>query len=156
MVNGNDYLEKSPPWKYWFAISFLIWSIFVMLATVINAIVVLLIIIYKKIRGKLYTFQYLSKHIIPSLATLVLILGFILIASQEVYYMGKQTFSNFSLFISTWLFAILSLISLVNAIKGLNKPVKRFLKVYCMVIACTYVGLSFFLWYWGIIGLKLW
>lgn len=156
MVNGRDYLEELSPWKYWLTIVFLIWSILVMLSTVIYAFFWVPVYVYKTVSKQQQTIQWLIVRILPFTATIVLIAGIILIANQELYYLGKLTFASISFFISTWLFAILSIVSFIIASMCLKRPVRKILRVYHMITACTYVGIALFLWYWGIIGLKLW
>jgi hypothetical protein len=38
----------------------------------------------------------------------------------------------------------------------LKHPARKAFKIYNLVAAGTYVSLAIFLWYWGVIGLKLW
>jgi CubicO group peptidase (beta-lactamase class C family) len=156
MVWGRDYLEEQSPLNYWLTVIFLLWTFLVMLATGIYAFFWVLVYVFKKIGRKQQTVQCMSVRILPFAATLVLVAGTILIANQELYYLGKLTFANVSFFISTWLFALLSIISFIIAIRCLKKPAGKIFKVYHMVVSCTYLGMTFFLWYWGVIGLKLW
>lgn len=156
MVWGRDYLEKQSSWKYWPTIVFVVWTVLVMLSAVIYAFFWVLVYLFKKVAKKQQTVQCMSIRIYPFIATLVLAAGTVLIANQEMYYLGKLTFANVSFFISTWLFAFLSIVSFISAIKCLKQPAGKIFRVYHMVTACTYVSMTLFLWYWGVIGLKLW
>jgi CubicO group peptidase (beta-lactamase class C family) len=156
MVNGRDYLEEQSTWKYWLTIVFIIWTVLVMLSTVIYTFFWVPVYVYKKVSKKQQTIQCISVRTFPFTGTLVLIIGIILIANQDLFYLGKLTFVNVSFFISTWLFALLSIVSLISAIKCLKRPVRKILRVFHLVTACTYVSMTLFLWYWGVIGLKLW
>ena len=156
MVHGRDYLEELSTWKYWLTIGYICWFMLVMLSTIVYAFIWMPFYICKKISKKMQPMQFVTGRVLPFIATAVLVVGFILIAKQEMYYLGKITFASISLYVSTWLFAILSLISLVNTIMSLKRPGKKLLRIFHMVIACTYTGMVLFLWYWGIIGLKLW
>jgi CubicO group peptidase (beta-lactamase class C family) len=155
MVWGRDYLEEQSPWKYWLTVAFLLWTVLVMLSAVLYALFWVLVFLIKKV-AKRQTVQCMSVRIYPCIATIVLVAGIILIANQEMYYLGKLTFANISFFISTWLFALLSIISFIIAIRCLKRPAGKIFRVYHMVVACTYLGMTLFLWYWGVIGLKLW
>jgi len=156
MVNGRDYLEEWSPWKYWLTVVFLIWSILVMCITVIYALFWVPAYVYKKVSKKNLTIQVVTVRIIPFIAILVLITGLVLIGNQEIYYMGKITFANISFFISTWLFAILSIVGLVAVVFFFKKTTGRISRVHNLITACTLLGMTLFLWYWGVIGLKLW
>jgi CubicO group peptidase (beta-lactamase class C family) len=156
MVWGRDYLEEQSPVNYWLTIIFLLWTVLVMLSTVIYAFFWVLVYVFKKIGKKQQPIRCMSVRIFPFAATLVLAAGTILIANQEFYYLGKLTFANVCFFISTWLFALLSIVSFISTIKCLKQPAGTIFKVYHIVVACTYVGMTFFLWYWGVIGMKLW
>jgi len=156
MVNGRDYLQEVSSWKYWLALVFLIFSIILMLSTIIYVVIWGTVIGYRKIRKKHPPEKWIAVRILPSVASIVLIIGFYLLGNQELYNYGKQTFASVSFFISTWLFVILSLASLVGAIRLSTRPVRKILKVYHLISAVTLVSMSLFLWYWGIIGLKLW
>jgi hypothetical protein len=156
MVNGRDYLEELNPLKYWLTLVFLIWSILVLFSTIIYAFFWVPLYVYKKVSKKPQTIQGITVRILPLLAIMILITSFILISNQEFYFLGKLTFASVSFFISTWLFAILSIISFISAIKCLKHPMSKIFQIYHMVTACTYTGFALFLWYWGLIGLKLW
>ncbi|UCG31326.1 MAG: beta-lactamase family protein [candidate division WOR-3 bacterium] len=156
MVWGRDYLEEQSPWKYWLTVVFLLWTVLVMLSAVIYGCFWVLVFLFKKVGMIQRAVQCMPARIYPFIAIVVLTAGIILIANQEMYYLGKLTFANVSFFISTWLFAFLSMVSLISAIKCLKQPAGKIFRVYHMVTACTYVSMTIFLWYWGVIGLKLW
>jgi CubicO group peptidase (beta-lactamase class C family) len=156
MVWGRDYLEEQPAWKYWLTIVYIIWSVLVMLSTVIYTFLWVAVYVYKKVSREQHTIQCKLLRIFPITATLVLTTGIILITNQDMFYLGKMTFANISFFLSTWLFALLSILNLACAIKCLKRPVGKVAGMYYMVTACTYASMTLFLWYWGVIGLKLW
>jgi CubicO group peptidase (beta-lactamase class C family) len=156
MVWGRDYLAEQAAGNYWLTIGFILWTALVMLCTILYTCFWVAVYLYKKASKMQYTIQCLWVRVLQFAAVLVLIAGIILIINQEMFYLGKPTFANISFFVSTWLFAFLSVTSLVGAIRCLKRPVGKILKVYHMITACTYVSMTLFLWYWGIIGLKLW
>jgi len=156
MVYGRDYFRELSPWKFWLAFFLLIISIVLMLSTIVYGLIWISVSGYKRI----YKNQAPEKKdfvvILPFLATIILITGFILIFNQEIYYLGKKTFANVGFFISTLLFLILSLINLIYTIRFLTRFVNKIQKVYHLIVSVTLSCLSIYLWYWGIIGLKLW
>ena len=156
MVEGRDYFEKMATWESWLIIFYLLWTVLMMLSTIIYSFFWIPAYLYKKIFKKQQTTQYVSVKILPLMAILVLFIGIILIANQDIFYLGKRTLPNILFFISTWLFALLSLASLISAIGCLKRLVRKALRVYSMVVACTFVSMALFLWYWGIIGWKPW
>ena len=156
MVNGRDYLQELSPWKYWVTFGFLVFSILVMLSTIFYPLFCLVVIIYNKINNKHLSGRWNSFAFLPSLASMVLIAGFLLIANQEIFYLGKKTFAAVAFYVSTWLFVMLSMTSLLAALTFSVKQGKRIRKVFYLIVAITLACLSLFLWYWGIIGLKLW
>ena len=69
---------------------------------------------------------------------------------------GQRTLQNIFFFMATWLFAILSVCSLVFSIWSFRKPVKLIARIYALIVSACLVGLTLYLGYWGIIGLRLW
>jgi CubicO group peptidase (beta-lactamase class C family) len=87
MVWGRDYLEEQSPWKYWLTIVYIIWTVLVMLSTVIYTFFWVAVYVYKKVSKKQHTIQCISVRIFPITATLVLTAGIILIANQDWFYL---------------------------------------------------------------------
>jgi len=154
--NGEGYYEKSTAWRPWFYIVIFLMAWILMLSTIPYAIVWVLIDLYKRITKKENRSKYMRARIIPLLAVLVLLYGFIAISNQSLFDFGQKTFSNIQFFVATLLFAALSIYSLFLAIRSFRKPVKTFARVYAFVVSLSCVGMTIFLSFWGIIGLRLW
>ena len=154
--DGENYWENSATWIPWFYITIFLIAWILMLSTIPYAIVWIPIDLYKRITKKENRSKYLRTRVIPLLAVLVLLYGFIAISNQSLIDFGQKTFGNIQLFVATLLFAALSFYSLFIAIRSFWKPVKTFARVYALIVSLSCVGMTIFFSYWGIIGLRLW
>lgn len=154
--DGEDYFEKSTAWRPWFYITIFIMAWILMLSTIPYAVVWVPIDLYKRITKKENRSKYMRARIIPLLAVLVLLYGFIAISNQSLFDFGQKTFSNIQFFVATLLFAVLSIYSIFPAIRSFWKPVKTFARVYALIVSLSCVGMTIFFSCWGIIGLRLW
>jgi CubicO group peptidase (beta-lactamase class C family) len=154
--DGESYWEKSAAWIPWFYIAIFLMPWILMLSTIPYAIVWVPIDLYKWITKKENRSKYLRTRVIPLLAVIVLLYGFIAISNQSLIDFGQKTFGNIQLFVATLFFAALSFYSLFIAIRSFWKPVKIFARVYALVVSLSCVGMTVFFSYWGIIGLRLW
>jgi CubicO group peptidase (beta-lactamase class C family) len=154
--DGENYSEKSAAWIPWFYIAIFLMTLVIMFSTIPYAIVWIPIDLYKRITKKGNRSKYLRTRVIPLLAVLILLYGFIAISNQSLIDFGQKTSGNIHLFVATLLFAALSIYSLFLAIIGFWKPVKTLARVYALVVSLSCVGMTIFFSYWGIIGLRLW
>ena len=100
--------------------------------------------------------MYVSMKLVPLLAILSLVFGGLKVGDQTVLELGKMTIPNVVFYLSTLLFAALSIINLFITYRSFYKPVKTAARIYAVVLAAACFGMTLYLGYWGLIGLKLW
>jgi len=156
LVDWVTYCEKTYIWKPWLIRIFFFFTWIVMLSTIPFAFIWIPCNIYKRITKKKNRSKYLRIRIFPLITIIILLYGFIMIGNQDPLYFAEMTPVSIQFTISTWLFAGLSFFSLFFAIISFRKPVKTADRVYALIVSLSCVGMTLFLAYWGIIGLRLW
>ena len=127
-----------------------------MISTIPYATIWVPIDLYKRITKKENRSKYLRMRIIPLLAVLILLYGFIAVSNQSLLEFGQKSLANIQFFIATLIFAALSLYSLFLAVRSFRKPVKKFARCYALVVSFSCIGMTIFFGYWNVIGLRLW
>lgn len=156
LVNWNSYYEETAAWKPWVIRWSFIAAWIAMLSTIPYALVWIPVAFIKRMAKKPHRSKYLRMRIVPLLTIVLLLYGFALLAAQDPTYLAKTTPANVQFTILTWLFAGFSFISLFLAIKSFWKPVRCIARIYALVVSSSCVGMTLFLGYWGMIGLRLW
>jgi len=156
MVDWDTYCEKTYTWKPWLIRIFFFSAWIAMFSTILFAIFWIPVNIYKRITKKKNRSRYLRIRIFPLITIITLLYGFFMISNQDTMYFAEKTSASIQFTISTWLFAGLSFYSLFFAIKSFRKPVKIADSVYALIVSLSCVGMTLFLAYWGMIGLRLW
>ena len=154
--DGENYFEKTPSWTPWFYIVIFLLPWIFMISTIPYATIWVPIDLYKRITKKENQSKYLRMRIIPLLAVLILLYGFIAVSNQSLLEFGQKSLANIQFFIATLIFAALSLYSLFLAVRSFRKPVKKFARCYALVVSFSCIGMTIFFGYWNIIGLRLW
>ena len=154
--DGENYFEKTPSWTPWFYIVIFLLPWIFMISTIPYATIWVPIDLYKRITKKENRSKYLRMRIIPLLAVLILLYGFIAVSNQSLLEFGQKSLANIQFFIATLLFAALSLYSLFLAIRSFKKEVNKFARIYAFAVSLSCIGMTIFFSYWGIIGLRLW
>jgi len=155
-ATGGSYYEKTSGWKPIVYRTLVFGALIVMISAVAYSIFWVPVHLYKRIRNKDNRSKYLSMRIIPLLAVLSLVLGFIIVADQTILEFGRMTLRNLVFFISTLIFAGLSALSMLTSYRSFFKPVKKTARIYAMILSLVCFGMTLYLGYWGIIGLRLW
>ncbi len=154
--DGENYLIERSAWIPWFYITVFLLALSLMFSTIPYAIIWGSIGLYKRIAKKEKKLRYIQLRIVPLFAVIILIYGFIAVSNQTLLEFGQRSFGNIQFFIATLLFAILSFYSLFLAIRSFRKPVGKLVRVYVLIVSLSCVGMTIFLSYWNIIGLRLW
>ena len=95
-------------------------------------------------------------RLVPLLAVLSLVLGALGMGDQTILELGSLTMLNVLFFVSTLVFAGLSILSLITTYRSFFKPVKMTARVYASLLSIACFGMTLYLSYWGVIGLRLW
>jgi len=76
--------------------------------------------------------------------------------SNEIQLFGTLTFWSVSLYLLTWLFAVTSVLALVQAVRHRSSPIHRGVRVHSMLASIGSMTVMLYLLYWGVIGLRSW
>lgn len=152
----GSYYEKTASWRLFIYRTLVFGALIILISAVIYAFFWVPIHLFKKMMKKENRTKYLRMRVIPLLAVLSLVFGIIVVSNQLYVNIGFMTIQNIIFFISTLLFAALSILSLVFSIISFKKPVKMIARIYAGVLSLSCFGLTLYLTYWGIIGLRIW
>jgi CubicO group peptidase (beta-lactamase class C family) len=155
-ASQSSYYEKSPLWITYLHRLFVFGALILMMSSIAYGLIWIPVHIYKKLRHKENRSKYMRMRLVPMLAVVSLILGIIPMQAQTMLGLGLMTPPNVVFFISTLLFAGLSTFSLFTAYRSFYKPVKTVARVYAVLVSSACFGMTLYLGYWGIIGLRLW
>jgi CubicO group peptidase (beta-lactamase class C family) len=158
-IDNGGYYERTGAWKPWGhgILFFLSWII--MLSSVIYALFWIPSLVYKRIRNKPNRAPYLPMRIAPLSAVLIILVSFTFVGMQvedSIALLGQKTMINVVFYLSSWSFALLSLLSVYFTIRSFEKPVKAVARAYAVVLSLACLGTTIYWGYWGLIGLKLW
>lgn len=155
-VTIGSYYEKTGNWEP-FVYRFLVFGVLIiMISAVIYALFWVPVHLYKKLTKNENRSKYLRMRVIPLLAVLSLVFGIFIVINQPLITVGQMTFNNMIFFVTTLLFAGLSILGLIFSIISFKKPVRTIARIYAVVLSLACLGMTLYLSYWGIIGLKIW
>jgi CubicO group peptidase (beta-lactamase class C family) len=152
----GSYFEKTGIWKPYVYRTLVFSALIMIVSAVIYMFFWMPTHVYKKLKKKENRSKYLRMRVIPLLAILSLVFGFIVVSNQPLITIGHKTIHNMIFFVSTLLFAGFSVLSPVFAIISFNKPVKMIARIYAVFLSFSCFGMTVYLSYWGIIGLRIW
>ncbi len=155
-ATSNSYYEKTGSWKPFVYRSLFFGALIIMLSSVIYAIFWVPVHLFKKLMKKENRSKYLRIRLTPLLAILSLVFGILIVMNQSIMHLSQMSFNNIVFFVSTLLFAGFSVLSIIFSILSFKKPVKMIARIYALVLSFSCLGMTVYLTYWGIIGLRLW
>jgi CubicO group peptidase (beta-lactamase class C family) len=150
------YFERASVWKIYLYRVLVFGAVIIMISSVAYSLFWVPVHIYKKLKHKDNRSKYIRMRLIPLLAVLSLILGALKMGDQTMLEFGMLTVINVIFFLSTLIFAILSTLSLFTTYRSFFKPVKTAARVYAVLLSSACFGMTLYLSYWGVIGLRLW
>jgi CubicO group peptidase (beta-lactamase class C family) len=155
-ASAGSYYERAGIWKVYVYRFLVFGATVIMISSIPYAIFWIPLHIYKKLRKQSSRSKYISMRLVPLLAVLSLLLGFIKMSNQTLLGFGLMTPLNIIFFVSTVLFAGFSISSLFTTYRSFYKPVRTSAKVYATLLSASCFGITLLLWQWGIIGIRLW
>ncbi|UCC43519.1 MAG: beta-lactamase family protein [Candidatus Zixiibacteriota bacterium] len=155
-ASQGSYYERTAGWKPLVHRAFFFVALLTMLSGVAYGLFWIPVHLYKKVWKKGDRSPYLWMRIIPLLAVLSLVLGVMPVADQTMLQFGQMTVRNVIFFISTLVFAGLSVVSVYTTYKSFFKPVSKFARVYATLLSSACLGMTLYFGYWGLIGLRTW
>ncbi|HSN16803.1 MAG TPA: serine hydrolase domain-containing protein [Gammaproteobacteria bacterium] len=111
---------------------------------------------FRKLIGHMRGATHWSVRVLPLLASLALACmlgGVISIAPIEL---GVANARTVSFFVFSLLFAALSVAAVVQAVRSYRWDLNRWMRWHSTAVAASCFGVTLFLAYWGMIGLRLW
>jgi hypothetical protein len=155
-VSTDEYYEKTGSWKPIVYRTLFFGALLAMFSTILYALFWVPGHLYKVLRRKENRCRFLRMRLAPLLAILSLVLGIFIFVNQSMLQLSQMSINNIVFFVSTLLFAALSLLTLVFTVQSFFKPVRLAARVYSMILSVAFVGMTIYLGYWGIIGLRIW
>ena len=155
-ASQGSYYERAAIWKTYVYRVLVFGALIIMLSAVAYSLFWVPVHLYKKLKHRDNRSKYISMRLIPLLTVLSLILGVVKMGDQTILEFGMLTVLNVVFFASTLLFAGLSTLSLFTSYRSFYKPVKTIARLYAVVLSVACFGMTLYLGYWGIIGLRLW
>ena len=158
LATQSSYYERTAKWKPVVYRILIFGALVIMMSAIIYSLFWIPVHIYKRLRRKDNRSKYIRMRLIPLFAVLSLVLGLstFIIAKPSILELGQKTPANVAFFISTLLFAGLSVASLFTSFRSFFKPVKKLDRIYAVMLSSACFGMTLYLSYWGIIGLRLW
>jgi CubicO group peptidase (beta-lactamase class C family) len=158
MATRGSYYEKTSKWKPVVYRIFVFGALIIMISSIVYSLFWIPVHVYKKIKKLDSRSKYIRMRLIPLFALLSLAIGITVLIGAEptILELGQKTTPNVIFFISTWLFAGLSALSLLVSIKGFFKPVKKSDCIYAFIVSLACFAMALYLYYWDVIGLRLW
>jgi hypothetical protein len=75
---------------------------------------------------------------------------------NEFQLFGTLNFWSVSLYLLTWLFAVTSVLALIQAVRHWSSPIHRGVRIHSMLASIGSMTVMLYLLYWGVIGLRTW
>lgn len=155
-ASKGSYYERTSAWKTYLYRILVFGAFVIMLSSIAYAVFWIPIRLLGKARRKARHPTYISMRVVPLLAVLSLVVGMAKMGDQTMLEFGMLTTLNVVFFASTLLFAALSVVSLYTTFRSFYKPVRPIARVYAVLLSLSCFGMTLYLGYWGVIGLRLW
>jgi hypothetical protein len=157
-ATATSYYERTASWKPHLYRTLVFGAVVTMMSTVAYALFWIPVHIHKRRKDQTDRSPYLAMRVIPLLAVIALFLGItiMIVAKQTMLQLGQRTPANVAFSVSTWLFAGLSVLSLYTSFRSFSRPVTKSARAYAVIVSSACFGMTLYLGYWGLIGLRLW
>ncbi len=130
------------------------------LAIMATSILFAFVWVPRKVLGRMRGVRHLAVRIVPLLATVAFF-------ALAVMFLGIQSFVSTMVLATpgrygvivcglSLLFPVLSIIGLALALRPFEYPMNRVARIHSILVAIACTGVSAYLGYWGMIGVRLW
>ena len=130
------------------------------LLLMISALLFALIWIPRRLFGKqLRSAPQMSVRALPALAAALfsaMVAARFMGSGDAIQRFGTPTFWSVSLCLLTLLFAVTSVLALVQAVRHRSSPIHRGVRIHSMLASIASMTMMLYLLYWGVIGLRTW
>ncbi len=157
-ASQRSYYERTAIWKTYVYRTLVFGALIIMASSIAYSLFWVPVHIYNRLMRRDNRSEYLRMILVPLLGVISLVIGVatVMIADQTVLELGQRTPANVVFFVSTWLFAGFSVLSLFTSYGSFFRPVKKIARWYAVVLSVACFGMTLYLGSWGLIGLKLW
>jgi len=155
-ASKGSYYERTSIWKTYLYRVLVFGGVIIMMSSIAYALFWVPVHIYKKLKRRDNRSKYISMRLVPLSAVLSLIFGILKMGDQTMLEFGMLTMLNVIFFVSTSVFAGLSTLSMFTTYRSFHKPVKTGARIYAVLLSSACFGMTLYLGYWGVIGLRLW
>ena len=158
LATRGSYYERTARWKPVLYRILFFGAFIIMMSAIVYALFWIPLYVYKRLKRKDNVSKYIRMRLIPLFAVLSLVIGMLtfIIIQPSILELGQRSFANVVFSISTVLFAGFSVWSIFTAFKSFYKPVKKLDHIYSVILSLACFGMTLYLYFWGIIGLRLW
>jgi hypothetical protein len=110
----------------------------------------------RKLIGRMRGAGNLSVRVVPMLAVLSVIAMFWTARGQPPMVLGQIDAVTVAILVMSILFPVLSLFSLLVALRAFKFEMNRVVRIHSLVVAVACCGITWFFGYWGLIGVRIW
>jgi CubicO group peptidase (beta-lactamase class C family) len=149
---GGEYLVKT----HWLSAYMPMLLFFAALILMLSSVLFAPVWLFRKLIGHMQGVGHWSVRLLPLCASLALfaMLGSLIdVAPIEIGVLDAKTLC---FFLSSLVFAVLSVAALIQALRAYRWDVNRWMRWHSTAVAVSCFGVTLFLGYWGLIGLRLW
>ena len=126
------------------------------LVLMVSSMLFALVWVPRKLLGRMKGVGHLELRLIPLLAVFTWIPMVIASWNVSVLQLSGPTINSITLTIGTIVFAVLSLLSMIFAMRSFRYEMNRAAKIHSILVACSCFGITWYLGYWGLIGARIW
>ena len=152
----REYYVRTGHWKLYTYIALFFGAWIFMISTIPYALVWIPIHLVKKFKGNDNRCKYLPMRTMPLITVLTLTAGFMVLIGQSMLGVCQLSWQNVVNYVFTLLFVPFSALSLLFTILSFRKPVKKFARIYALLVSISLVGMSVYLSWYGVIGFRNW
>jgi hypothetical protein len=110
----------------------------------------------RKLLGRMKGVRHMSVRVMPLLASIVLVAAFLPLRDALAIELAQFGTGTAWIFFGSIAFATLSLVSFGLALRSFRFEMNRAARIHSMLVALSCLGMTWYLAYWGMIGVLAW
>ena len=122
----------------------------------LSSIVFVFVWLPRKVFGRMKGVRHLSVRVLPLLAVLAIVGSLVPASTSSPIEMASPTAKPIAVMILSILFALFSVAGLVLAIRSFRWEMNRAARIHSLLVSIACFGWTWYLAYWGMIGVRLW
>ncbi len=126
------------------------------IAAMLSSIAFAAVWIPRLIFGRIRRARYFSVRIVPLASALVFVAAFLPQSNATPMELAKPNLVPLTLFLGSYLFVALSMVSAVIALRSFRWKVNWVVRLHSLLVTIACVGMTAYLSYWGMIGFRTW